>query len=965
MLMVYVMMDSIKYKLQAIHRLNVIIGILSLLLILLSSIGLSAQDTYSIKYTIEDGLPSNEVYDIETDNEGKIWYTTDRGIGHFDGYEFVNYTKADGIGDNVNFEIFKDWQGRLWFCGRNEKVTIWENGTFRTVNIPVSKHTVTRSPWIDKIVQLSQDTLLLLPYSGGNSVITYSISKNTYTVDFLPDSGKHTYKGIVINSECHFRNLMDFELDYQQCYQEFCVLQNGGRIIVSQKNSNESSELIFGEHVECVKNTPQGLYVASLNGVFNVVNMNGKYTSRRIEESAATGIIIDRDKGLWLSFLQDGLQYIPFKEIKKFKKASEFNRNRLVSVFSDKDVLIVSNDKGQILGYNKGLVRVDSDLTTLWTESPMYYNYWQGILHNFTGFDIYIHDDGYDIVPTVSNRYIRSVKLDDETFVVMGSNSIFVSNIVFNISFTYDKKIDFDSRLYSVLIFDEQSILVGSENGLYKANLKDESITPIAQNIGSPVVKIIPLGDGYAFSTIGDGVGFYIDQQIIMFGEEEGLSSDIIEDINLTNDGELYVCSESGIDILSLTNDKINIVGGLDFSDGVLSSQIRGVAECNDTTWLITDSDILYFSSDLFDRVISDIPISFDNMKVSGTEIEYDSSAVYSFGEDENDIRIEYSSVNFRDLKRPQYKYKLEDDEEVILDWTHTKDNFFQAYNMAPGSYIFSVNARNAQGVWNKDPKVVQFKILPHFTNTAWFRTLIVLSVFLAVSFYYYLRWIRMNRLQEAQRRANVAELRARKSEIAALRNQMNPHFIYNTLNSLQNFIFKQDPVTSNKVLTKFSRMVRNSLRFASLASVSLKDELSFIKDYLELEIIRFPDRFEYRIDHNELSKEECYIPTLILQPLIENCIRHGFRNIDYKGLIAINMTAHHKDYAKIRIIDNGMGSANVNKRFEESNKLSHQIVRDRVELLRSGGYEHTSFRILSLDAGYGVELILPSNNLN
>lgn len=948
--MVYVMMDSIKYKLQAVHRLNVIIGILSLLLILLSSIGLSAQDTYSIKYTIEDGLPSNEVYDIETDSEGKIWYTTDRGIGHFDGYEFVNYTTADGIGDNVNFEIYKDWFGRLWFTGYNKTITVWDGSSFVVLDDFIEFIYNKKASWVRMIEQVDSSKYILGLNGVKKELILFDYIKEVDEVQLdieeeVAEKYRRRFVKKVINRiPNYFLNFGDGRVSYVD-----------DLLIVDYPEYNFADTIKLKGSIEEVSYLPSSreLLVSTMNGLC-IIDLSSKKKEELLESHKVTNSLVLNCNSIWVSTLSNGIIVMPNQKVEMYRLLDE--DIKLINIEIVDDFVLVSTGVNSV--YASSRKDMDFSLLTKDTdeESTLYLtkNSRRNTVESSKGYEYYT-DRGqlkYTKVP-----YSSFTILDDEGVYFWNGASVNRKNGIDSI------KLYTANRTNCVVQGDDEKVYVGTREGLKYWTDKGVQDAMEVQNMN--VNKIINTKGIFGLSTKGSGIWLLNNDEWFSYGAEDGLNSDFIEELEVVDRYKFVLLYNNGLQIVEIdsVDNEITSIVDVGTHEGLPVNEMVDIKVFSDTLYALTNSEIFTVPMKLIGKDTSAPSLSFDYVVASNSEVEEMSDVRLAY--DQNDITIGVkASPFFRNTKGARFRYRLNSGDDLGA-WVNTNVREAIFDDLSPGNYVVDFNARNALGAWDSNHISYQFEILPHFTNTFWFRTLVVLSVFLAVSFYYYLRWIRMNRLQEAQRRANVAELRARKSEIAALRNQMNPHFIYNTLNSLQNFIFKQDPITSNKVLTKFSRMVRNSLRFASLASVSLKDELSFIKDYLELEIIRFPDRFEYRIDHDELSKEESYIPTLILQPLIENCIRHGFRNIDYKGLIEINMTAHHKDYTKIRIIDNGMGSANANKRFEESNKLSHQIVRDRVELLRSGGYEHTSFRILSLDAGYGVELILPSNNLN
>jgi hypothetical protein len=187
-----------------------------------------------------------------------------------------------------------------------------------------------------------------------------------------------------------------------------------------------------------------------------------------------------------------------------------------------------------------------------------------------------------------------------------------------------------------------------------------------------------------------------------------------------------------------------------------------------------------------------------------------------------------------------------------------------------------------------------------------------------------------------------ISEMNQKISEItqANLRQQMNPHFIFNTLNSIQYYMYQHDKLATNNYLTKFSSLMRKVLENSQHTSISLRDELDALNLYLELEMIRFKDRFDYEIKVDEEIDTILYkVPTMLIQPYVENSISHGLMPCEGKGLIKINLKLEN-EYISCTIKDNGIGreAAQVIKRKKDGNhnSLGTQIVTSRLDLVNA-----------------------------
>jgi two-component system, LytTR family, sensor kinase len=187
-----------------------------------------------------------------------------------------------------------------------------------------------------------------------------------------------------------------------------------------------------------------------------------------------------------------------------------------------------------------------------------------------------------------------------------------------------------------------------------------------------------------------------------------------------------------------------------------------------------------------------------------------------------------------------------------------------------------------------------------------------------------------------------ISEMNRKISEVtqANLRQQMNPHFIFNTLNSIQYYMYQHDKLATNNYLTKFSSLMRKVLENSQHTSIPLRDELEALNLYLELEMIRFKDKFDYEIKVDEEIDTILYkVPTMLIQPYVENSICHGLMPAEGKGLVKINLKLEN-EYISCTIEDNGIGrdAAQDRKRTNENNhnSLGTQIVSSRLDLVNA-----------------------------
>ncbi len=277
---------------------------------------------------------------------------------------------------------------------------------------------------------------------------------------------------------------------------------------------------------------------------------------------------------------------------------------------------------------------------------------------------------------------------------------------------------------------------------------------------------------------------------------------------------------------------------------------------------------------------------------------------------DENYFSFEFSSLSYYNPSKNQYAYQLTG---VDKNWVYSGTRHYAAYtDIDPGTYTFRVRGTNNDGVWNEEGTSITIIIQPPWWSTWLFK--IVASLCLVASFYGLIRW-RMNekfkrQLQQSVNEKQVAELQQQKSELEmqALRAQMNPHFIFNSLNSINRFILQNNKAQASGYLTKFSKLVRLILQNSQASLITLESELESLELYLDLEALRFEQHFDYKISvPKDLDLDVLKVPPLIIQPYAENAIWHGLMHKEGKGHLNIELIQQN-DQLFFKITDDGVG---------------------------------------------------------
>jgi hypothetical protein len=289
-------------------------------------------------------------------------------------------------------------------------------------------------------------------------------------------------------------------------------------------------------------------------------------------------------------------------------------------------------------------------------------------------------------------------------------------------------------------------------------------------------------------------------------------------------------------------------------------------------------------------------------------------------------LRIQYVGLSYKQHRNVHYRYRLPEKDD---DWTYTMNTEVEFAFLAEGHYTFELSASNEDGEWSP-PVRFRFFIEPPFWRTWWF-ILGIGSLVLGVMFSVFI--LRIRRLREQSRiREQLYDYRQQ-----ALVARMNPHFIFNSLNSIHYFIFNEDKRVAGKYLTRFASLMRLTLDFSTRDYVTLEEDLSALRLYMELEAWRFRDKFTFSLHVGEtIDVKAIRVPPMLVQPFVENAIKHGLLNrIEAGGKLDVRYRFDGKNLECV-VEDNGIGR-------EEAEKLK-QGVTDGIH--RSAGVSITRQRL-------------------
>jgi streptogramin lyase len=339
-------------------------------------------------------------------------------------------------------------------------------------------------------------------------------------------------------------------------------------------------------------------------------------------------------------------------------------------------------------------------------------------------------------------------------------------------------------------------------------------------------------------------------------------------------------------------------------------------------------------------------PLLITEFKVSGIpryfdKALYELSSVTLFHGDDN-IEISFACMNFRNADKLRYRYRLKGYKDA---WTET-DALHRSViftGLLPKKYILELEATNMNGDWSVNMQL-RITIPPFYYQTVWFKTImgLLIAVFMGAIVVLYNHQIR---LKEKQKQDWL--------KLESLRGQMNPHFVFNSLNSINYFISRSDKLSANRYIADFSKLIRSMLTNLSRDYIRLTDEIESIEEYLGLEFLRFGDKFTYELKVDKKVNTDIILvfPGLI-QPFIENAIWHGVRGLEgRKGHVLIEFRLKEPEHLECLVEDDGIGRCLSEKRKSQLIKRKSRgidIIRERLKIINN--LKKTTYKMTIVD---------------
>lgn len=891
---------------------------------------------------ISDGIPSLECYNVHQDRRGYIWFSTETGLCRYNGKSIIIYNEKKGFREKTCYGICESPDGKLWFIASGNRILYYNQDKdslceaafnmplkkmlqghyteqFYLIKVDSSGNIILCSQWLTFVVNPVTNKIRKL---SGNEFVYYFMEENGvfFPVKYNALNLKINYKQNdtitlgIINRDTSFYKLKWGKKNTFPQWRCLTIMNRNGDRFIGWDNKlikiSRNGELtIFNVETNVLSlyvDKEDDLWAGTLkNGVFHFRNSVLEHPVRSLSQISVTGIAEDNEKGIWCSTLEYGIYYCKDKRIVSYANLYEKNKTeQLFKPIDDKLYCYASNSMLYVISPNE-IKSYPFSIQGGFGISDLV-RYKNGFLvtnqENVLLTDSLFHK-GVQIQEKETNYILGASKIDvsaDGSVFLLQKASFLELNTVTN---KIQRRIpDLKTNAMCMLVRPDE-IFLGCRDGLYKTAVDSFHVVKV-QQIEGAVTKLISTEDGNIYMCVKEK-GIYSFKNNAVTNIISSSVSDGIQffDMCFDQSGILWVATNVGLlKVNSSVPDSIKIYNS---DNGLPANQVYKVTCVNENIFFTTPEGLCSFPyrEDLSN--FSSPEIYLENIYVNQSAIAKTDHVILNYNY--SSLSVEVSALTFKNTHGPKIFYRLFYDNGKKLTSDTTVSGLIQLNNLAPNNYKLAVYAINNSNVISENPVILNFIVRKPFWQTIWFYSL---SLILLIGIIYLIINFIAGRIKSKEEEKTRINKLIAEYQLSALQAQMNPHFVFNAINSIQGYILNKDEQQAYDYLAKFSKLIRMVLNYSMEKTVVLRNELEMLELYIELEQLRFDNSFTFQLQLDESVNPNVFqIPTLLIQPYIENAIWHGLMNLpgSEKGVLKLTVS-YDEEYLLVTVEDNGIG---------------------------------------------------------
>jgi sensor histidine kinase YesM len=950
------------------------------------------------------GLPTEEVFDLFSDSKGHIWVSHFMGTSRFDGVKFTHFSSPDQTTTGTS-GICEDKQGKIWFYNFNGQVFYVEHEKvqlFEQYNIPKEQS----FPSL-----LSLDSEIVVTTERGLFVCNTASMKGRYYFTQNND--------LIARSMCVFRGHVLAGVNKIYRYDS----KNGFRAMPIRfliKKSPEipeyfsfapiaTNDTIYAHNNEYgwlykMIERNDSLLVVSVEKVPGIVRtiikcndsiwVNTQFVSYKlnsrdsIRSQYLSDIVQDKWHNKWYSSLQEGLRRTPgkYKGWQKMKHSFLDKKDFVRAILPWNGMMVYGTQTGKIFITKDEKVLHSYQIASLAGSIENIFALPNGNLLVAPTKGLYqINSRGNYMLEISLIASLKDVTFTDSSMLLAYSQMLSkvkltpnLKKYLFNKNYANDKVFqdEFQDAIenhrqvlqYSrcnIVNYDSasQKIYANFKSGL--ALIENDTINTFKYK-GKQVSAacLLQYNKEAYVGTYDNGLFIIGNDRMVNINLNNGLASNIILKIKRFHN-HLVMIEPGYVQVFDLRTEKI--INTIPIPADINGSVYDFYENNENLNLLMKDWEYAVSLSEIKVEPSTVYLLSVINT-INGDEINDRAELTYK----ENAVQFKLSSPSYISPEATYFMYQLigtNDSSWKILTGPQYHASFA---SLRPGVYHFKAYAVNFQGERSNNTINFKFVINNPWWLQWWFIGLIVFLVIALSSLFISIHFRGIKRRDRHVIEKLTLQNELRKSLLRTIVAQMNPHFIFNAMNTIQSFVYKNDKRSVSNYMGKFSELIRKILDTSNINTITLKEEIEILELYLDLEKARFESDFsvQLRVDE-ELDLENIQIPPMFIQPCIENAIKHGlFHKQGVRNLkIKISYDDVQKDYIRIEIDDDGIGrtrSREINKTlFANHKSFAGSAMESRVDLINQTIDKKISLFVIDKDeqAGTTVIIRLPINS--